>query len=173
MTGRIGEDLQVGIQLLQGGVGTFQLGASLQDCPFGIAAGRNIAKDKNYPEERAVGVADGGGAIVDGNLTAVVGEQNGMVGQTRDGAQAHHFLDGILNNGARIFIDDAEHPRKRDAETGLARPTRELLRHRIHEGNAAFPVRYEDGVADACERGLETIPGDSHFLPTFRQLANE
>ncbi len=76
---------------------------ALGHAPFG-----DVAEDKNDADHFAGAVADRRAAVVDADLIAVLRDQEGVVGEADDGAEAAHLVDGIFNERTRVFVEDGK-----------------------------------------------------------------
>ena len=144
------------------------IGDALQDRP-GLLPGpsdlrlgppplADVPEDQDGPDDPPGRVPDRGGAVVDGPLGAVPGDQERVVGQADDHALPQRPEGGVLDLPAGLLVDDAE-----DRGEGLARrlgggPARERLGDRVQRRDPALGVGDEDGIADAGEGGPQLLP---------------
>ena len=96
-------------------------------------------------------------AVLDVKLSAVLGEQNRVVGKAYYLPLAEHFLDGILNGAARFRVHDVEDKIHGLPASFLQAPPGEGLGDGIHKDHAAIHVGGNYRVADAGESGREPI----------------
>jgi hypothetical protein len=71
---------------------------------FSAALFGDIAKDHDDAERRAIEIADRGGAVIDGNLLPVAGNEDRMVGQADSLADTQDFIDRIFCSVAVISL---------------------------------------------------------------------
>ena len=75
---------------------------------FGHAALGDVAEDENDADHFAGAVADGGAAVVDADLSAILGDEEGVVGEADDGAEAADLVDGVFDGSPGLFVEDGE-----------------------------------------------------------------
>src|SRR4051794_13087484 len=77
---------------------------------LGVAAPAlgDVAKDEHRADDTVVEVADGRGAVVDGALRPVGGDQDRMIREADDRALLEHASDGVGDRIAALLVDDAE-----------------------------------------------------------------
>ncbi len=124
----------------------------------------NVAKDEDYAVDFALRVADGRGAVVDGNLFAIGIDEYGVIGEADNGAKAENFFDGAFDGVAGALVDNAENRGKGLASGVLFGPASEALSHGIHKTHAAFVIGGDDGVADAAHGEFESVTGYDGLL---------
>jgi len=135
-----------------------------QECPLGLFFCGDVAKDEHDADEIAVAVTDGRGAVIDGDLSAVFADEECVICQPDDGALAAHLFHWVFYGELGVFVDDTEDCREIEAACLGFVPSGELLRHGIHEGDAAFRVAGDDGVANATQSGVKPLPARQRFF---------
>ena len=135
--------------------------------PFGLVRARaldlrppplgDVAEDHDGARQPAVGGPDRRGAVVDGDLAAVLRDEQGVVRQARDGAFTEDPLDGALRRLAGLLVDDDEHPLHGEAGGLRFRPAGQRLRDRVQPGHATVLVGRDDRVADARDRDPQPL----------------
>jgi len=124
---------------------------------LGETAVGDVAEDEDDADHAAFAVADGGSAVVDADLLAVFGDEEGVVGEADDGAEATYFVDGIFDGGAGLLVEDGKDIMEGDALGFALGPAGELLGDEVHEGYVAIGVAGDDCVADAANGGVEPL----------------
>ena len=125
-------------------------------------------EDQHDPHQFLLGIADGGGAVVNGVLRAVARNQYRVVRQTDHLPLAQHFSDRVVYRLPGLFVDDVEHLNEGTLLRLLQRPSGQAFRHRVHEGHASLRVGGDHGVADAGKGRGEPFPaGDQIGLRLF------
>jgi hypothetical protein len=149
-----GDGFQRGVEVL--GAGKDQAGLRKEfQVALCAAALRNVAEDENDAVECAGGVMDGGAGVVNGDFRAVAAEEQGMVGEADDGAEAANLVDGGFDNVAGLFMDDAEDVAEGAADGVGLGPAGEGFGDWVHEDDLAGGLAGDDGVADTAEEGGE------------------
>ena len=77
-------------------------------CAFGHAAFGDVAEDEDDADHLAGTVANGCTAVVDADFGSIFGDEEGVVGQADDSAEAADLVDGVFNDGACFFVEDGE-----------------------------------------------------------------
>jgi hypothetical protein len=128
---------------------------------LGLAFGGDIVEDDDDAEDFAGGVEDRGGAILDGDVAAVAGNEVSVVGQAEDAEDAGH---DVVSRAAGGFVNDVE-----DAGDGLSAgfvhaPAGEIGGNGVHEGDAELAIAGDDSVADTGEGDAEPFALEAEFL---------
>ena len=124
---------------------------------FGHAAFGDVAEDEDDANHLAGAVADGSAAVVDADLFAFSGDEEGVVGKADDGAEAAHLVDGIFDSLAGLFVEDGEDFVEGFAASFVFVPAGKLLGDEVHEDDVAIGVAGDDRVADAADGGVEPL----------------
>ncbi len=111
-------------ELVLAAVGIGEPLGPVAELPLQLAAGADVVEDQDHAVHRAVGAADGGGAVVDGPLGAVAGDEHGVVGQPDDDPLAEDAGHGALDRAAVLLVDDPEDLVERPAGGLFASPSR-------------------------------------------------
>ena len=122
-----------------------------------FALGGGVAKDEDDADDFAAAVADGSGAVFDGDLGAVGILKHGMVGEADDEAVLHHFLDRVIDGLEGGLVEDGEDVFDVLAAGDGESAAHEFFGHGIEEGDVAATVGGDDGVAEAGEGGAEPL----------------
>ncbi len=115
-------------------------------------------KTSTLPTTLAPGIPDRGGAVVNGALLAVPGDQDGVVRQPDDHALLQCPQRRVLDRLAGVLVDDAEHVLQGAARGFLGLPADKLLGDRVEEVDPALGVGADDGIADARQRDVQPLP---------------
>ena len=75
---------------------------------LGLALRGDVAEDHDDAGEGAGAVVDGGAGVVDVDFGAVAADEDGVVGEADDAVEALDLGDGIFDELAGGFVDDAE-----------------------------------------------------------------
>ena len=75
---------------------------------FGHASFGDVAEDEDDADHFAGAVADGRAAVVNADLGAIPGDEEGVVGQTDDCAEAADLVDGVFNGYPCVLVEDGE-----------------------------------------------------------------
>jgi hypothetical protein len=124
---------------------------------FGEAALGDVAEDEDDADHVAFAVADGSAAVVDADLLAVFGDEEGVVGEADDGAETADLIHRIFNDGSGLLVEDAEDIVEGETSGFAFGPAGELLGYEVHEGDVAVGVAGDDGIADAAEGDVEPL----------------
>jgi hypothetical protein len=120
----------------------------------------------NDAGDLAEGVADGRAAVVDGELGAVLAQQDGVLGDADDALEALHLGDGIFDGQMGGLVDDVEDLVERKvAGLGLS-PSGEFLGDQVHHLDAAFGVACDDAIAYGGKRGAQVLLGLEEIFGT-------
>jgi hypothetical protein len=130
---------------------------------LGAALLGDVMEHEHGADHPAGGVEDRRGTILNRNLAAVAGDQRGVVRQGYRAAFPQHMGHRVVTRLAGLFVDRAEHALDRLAQDFLRGPAGERLGHRIEEGNPAFGIAGDHGVADAGERDAEPLTLLAHL----------
>ena len=125
--------------------------------PLDPPAVGNVMKDQHDPRETARRIADGGGAVVDGSLRPVAGDEDRASSQSDDQAAGQHFGHGVHDRQAGPFVDDVEDLGRRLSRGGGERPAGQRLGHGVQEAHPALGVGDEHRVANARQRDVEPV----------------
>jgi hypothetical protein len=117
----------------------------------------NVAEDENDSDHVARAVADRGSAVVDADLFALSGDEEGVVGEADDGAEAAYLVDGVFDDGARLLVEDREDFVEGSSASLVFLPAGELLCDEVHEDDVAVRVAGDDRIADAADGGIEPL----------------
>ena len=131
----------------------------------------DVAKDQDDAEDRAVLVADRGGAVVDAALAPVAGDQDRVVGETLDASFREGAQRRVFRRPAGLFVEDDEDVADGPALGLFQGPARELLGRWIEEHDPGVRVGGHHGVADAGEGDLPPLLAPEHRR--FRGLEAE
>lgn len=123
----------------------------------------DVVEDHDDAHDISVVVADGGGAVVDRRFRAVLGDEDGVVGEADDRAQADGLVDRAFDELACLFVDNVEHVEQRSADRVGGRPAGHPLGDGVHVRDAGGGVGGDHGVADAAERSGEPRPLPGHL----------
>jgi hypothetical protein len=124
--------------------------------PFGY-----LAKHHDGTHDAPVVGVDRRGAVIDGNFSPVLREQQSMVRKARDRAFAEHLFDWVVDRAPRLLVDDNEDLRQPPADRFGVTPARQRLGDRVHEGDAPRGISRDDGVPDTRERRSQPLTGCS------------
>ena len=69
----------------------------------------DVTEHEHHALNRTIRVADGSSAVIDRMLTAVFGNEDGVVRQSYDLAFSENLGDGVFNRLTRLLIDDTEY----------------------------------------------------------------
>ena len=114
-----------------------------------LAAAADVAEDEHDPQQRAVRGQDRRRAVVDGNLTTVLRDQDGVVREPRDLPVLEDRVGGVRDRPPRLLVDDHEDVRQRAAARVVLAPSGQRLGHPVHQLHAAVLVGGDDGITDA------------------------
>src|SRR2546427_13299317 len=79
---------------------------------LGLTARSEVAKYENHSKQRATGMTNGRGAVIDRSFETILSKQERMIRQSRDNAGTKNPVDRVLHLLTRLFIDDPKHDRK-------------------------------------------------------------
>ena len=124
-----------------------------------VVAG-DVAEHQHGADHVAVALADRRATVGDGALAAVARDEDGVVGQSLDGAvrQRRHHRD--RRGLAGFLVDDAENLLHRAAGGFGLRPAGELLGKGIQQRHARLGVGGHHRVADGVERDRQLFLAD-------------
>ncbi len=126
--------------------------------PFG-----DIAEHQHGALNGAAGVANWGGAVVDGNFAAVSPDQQRVICQSHNRALTQHFDYRTFHSGSRKLVHYVKDLFEAlPFDLGLW-PTHQRQRDRIGESNAPLDIGGDHGVADAAKRSFQKVPGVLSF----------
>ena len=120
----------------------------------------DVAEDEHAAGHGALVGADRRGAVVDGALGAVSGDEHRVIRQPDGGALPQRAQRRIRHRLARVLVDDAKDGLERLPDRLGRLPPRQGRRRRVQRRHAAPGVGGDDGVADAGQR-------DPHQFPAF------
>ncbi|OPY78986.1 MAG: hypothetical protein A4E65_02006 [Syntrophorhabdus sp. PtaU1.Bin153] len=89
-------------------------------------------------------------AVIDGDLPAVLCDEDRMVGESHHAAHAEDLVYGALHGFTGLLVDDPEDGRE-GLTQGFCPPAGQTLGLGIEEGDPALPVRNDDGITDTRE----------------------
>ena len=124
---------------------------------LGTAEFSHIAEDEHHAENLTVFVADRRGAVRDGMLRAIAGDQHRVVSQPVNFARGEHVVHRDHRGLARLFIDDVENLAHRPAPGLREGPTGEPLAYLVHSRDASTGVGRQHSVADGVECDRQTF----------------
>ena len=113
----------------------------------GILLG-DITKHEHGPYHLAVAVADWRATVGNIALTALAGDEDGVIGQTLDRAMFQRGHDGNGGGLAGFLVDDVENLAHRVTQRFCQSPACELFGHRIEVRHAGAGISGQHGVAD-------------------------
>ncbi len=171
----VGETFERIVDLVSDGCGEATGGCEFfgtHQCAFGHAAFGDVAEDENDADHFAGAVADGGAAVVDADLGAILGDEEGVVGQADDCAEAANLVDRVFNGSACLFVEDGE-----DVVEGFAfglglLPAGELFGDEVHEVDVAVGVAGDDCVSDAADGGVQPLLASVRLFAAQLDLLN-
>ena len=152
-----------------------------EDSPGVARSLGHVAEDHDDADDPPAVVPDRRGAVLDGRLGAVAGDQDGVVGQADDDPLADDPVDRVLGRLPGLLVDDPEDLLDRPARRLSWRPAGERLGDRVEEPDPALAVGGDDRVADARQRRRQPLlargagaprpasarsPGRSRWRPT-------
>ncbi len=123
-----------------------------------------VTEDEDDAEELVAVVANGSGAVFDGNQAPIDVFEYGVVGHGDDLACGQNFIDGIGGGLAGLFVGDRE-----DIVNDFSGDIGELAAGErfgdgIHEGDVAACVGGDDAVADAGEGNAKPFFARAHVF---------
>lgn len=118
----------------------------------------DVPEHEDGPDQRAAGVPDGGGAVVDGPLGPVPRDQERVVRQPDDHPLGQRPQRGVLDRPAGGFVHNAEHVGQGPPPCLGRRPPGQRLGHRVQERHPPGGVGGDHRVADAFEGDAEPLP---------------
>ena len=95
--------------------------------------------------------------LIDADFGAIAGDEEGVIGESDDGAEAADLVDGVFDRSAGLFVEDGEDFVEGLALRVLLRPAGELLGDEVHEADSAVGIAGDDGVADAADSGVQPL----------------
>ena len=114
----------------------------------------DVSEDHHDADERALLAPDRRGAVVDGDLAAVPGDQQRVVRQASDEPRLDDLADRLLVGLPGLLIDDPENFFEVFAVGLRQRPSGERLGDRVHIVDEAVGIGRQDRVADGGEHHL-------------------
>ena len=117
-----------------------------------------VAEDHHGADQTPLGIPDGGGAVLNGRLGPVAGNQNRVVGQTDNDSLGDYPIDRVGGRLARVFVDDLEDLAHRATLSVGLRPPSQGFRHAVEERDGPAGVGGDDPVADARQGDAEPLP---------------
>ena len=139
------------------------------ECTGHVSFGRLVVKDEHHTCDRAVRRANGRGTVGNGALRAILGDQDGVVGQSDDGALAQHPADRVFAGFERALVGNAENLVQRFCTSLRLEPAGEILGDPVHLFDLPLGIRRDDGIANAVQRGAELLLCKPFFLFRFVQ----
>ncbi len=116
---------------------------------------RAVAKDYHRTDHLPTGIMNWSRRILDWRFTAVLSDEQGMVGELHDGFSGKNLLHRALSRLSGVFIDDSKYRFKIQPNCLFLTPAGNALRNWVHKFDFAIPVRGYDPIAHRDERGME------------------
>ena len=120
---------------------------------FQLAAAGDVAEDQNRALQPAALVVERRGALFDGDLGLVAGDQQDLAGAVRGRAIPQGLPHQAGRRLAAAFFDHPQHFADGLAHGLGASPSGEDFGHRIEECDALLAVGGQHPVGDARQRG--------------------
>jgi hypothetical protein len=112
----------------------------------------HVTEDQDGPDRQPAPVPHGGGAVLDGSLRPVTGDEDGVVRQAGDHTSSYGLQGRVLDRLPCRFVDNLEDNREGPADGVGPLPAGQGFRHAIHKRDSAVGISADDRVADARER---------------------
>jgi len=109
----------------------------------------DIPEDQNHAPQIRVAPANGRTTVINGPFGAIFRNKNSVIGQPHYFSLRQNFRHRVFDRLPREFVDNSERVIERHTGGFGCAPAREFLRHRIHERDAATPVRGDHGITNA------------------------
>jgi hypothetical protein len=127
--------------------------ARVAELLFELAAAGDVAEYQDGALQPAALVAQRRGALLDGNLGLIAGDQQDLAHIVGGGPRADGIPGGAAGGFAAAFFDDLQDLAQRPAQGVGAPPSGQGFGHRIEECDALFAVGGHHAIGDTRQRG--------------------